>query len=340
VCVCVCSGHLSAAFELYYEGVSALKRHRQVVEQAVTRWRRPALAQAWDLWLDYCEAKRAELVAHAAAEDRRELDAQMRVLREGLVANRERQKVTGARVVARMMHAQLAAVFDGLVSCVAASQERRELARSVVRRMQRLQLAKAFDRFLQAVCKTSEQASLLDAFADKSVSNFTRYYEKKCFFVLWRYARQMQKRAEDLVRDADAKHMAAHVAAWRLLTTTMKSARRLGTRISGAEEVRQASWALHAWVRWHDRIKMLSAQVAMGHKSYAVGPDLRGLAGVPVGSDTSVTALCAFSIWRIHVERCVRSQMQSRISVLIQTIANLSNEHSTTPRSMAYSSRI
>jgi hypothetical protein len=29
---------------------------------------------------------------------------------------------------------------------------------------------------------------------------------------------------------------------------------------------------------------------------------------------------------RIHVERCVRSQMQSRISVLIQTIANLSTE--------------
>jgi len=26
-------------------------------------------------------------------------------------------------------------------------------------------------------------------------------------------------------------------------------------------QVRQASWALHAWIRWHDRIKMLSAQV-------------------------------------------------------------------------------
>jgi hypothetical protein len=26
-------------------------------------------------------------------------------------------------------------------------------------------------------------------------------------------------------------------------------------------QVRQASWALHVWIRWHDRIKMLSAQV-------------------------------------------------------------------------------
>ena len=330
---------LSDAFELYHEGVMGLKRHRHLVEQAMSHWRRPALTQAWDLWLDYCEAYRAETAAIADAQVRRQLDDKMRALQDGLVANRERQRLTGGRVVARMLHSRLAAVFDGFVVCVVASQERRELARSVVRRMRRLQLAKAFERFVSASCKTREQTSLLDAFADASVSRMTRYYEKKCFFVLWCYARQMRKQAMDLVREADVKHKAAHLAVWRHHTVTMQNARKLSTRISGAEEVRQVSLALHAWVRWHDRIKMLSAQVAMGHKkAMGAGPDLHGLAGVPAGSDASVTALCAFSIWRIHVERCVRSQMQSRISVLIQTIANLSNEPSTTPRSTVYSS--
>lgn len=330
--------NLADAFELFYEGFLGLKKHRQVVEQAMSRWRRPALAQAWELWLEYWEACCAESAAIADAEVRRELDEEKRALQDGLVAHRERQRLTSARVVARIQHWRMAAIFDGFAACVMASQERRELARSVVRRMRRVQLAKAFDRFVSASRKTRAQASLLDAFADASVSRMTRYYEKKCFFVLWCYARQMRKRALDLIREADVKHMAAHTAAWRHLTLTMKSARKLGTRISGAEEVRQVSLALHAWVRWHDRIKMLSAQVAMGQKTYMTGSDLHGLAGVPAGSDASVTALCAFSIWRIHVERCVRSQMQSRISVLIQTIANLSNEPSATPRSAARSS--
>lgn len=44
-----------------------------------------------------------------------------------------------------------------------------------------------------------------------------------------------------------------------------------------------------------------------------------------------MTAMCCFSLWRIRVEKQIRSQMQSRISVLIQTIANLSNEPITLP---------
>ncbi len=39
--------------------------------------------------------------------------------------------------------------------------------------------------------------------------------------------------------------------------------------------------ALHAWVRWHDRIKILSAQVAMGKKSSVAAS--KGIAGVPAG---------------------------------------------------------
>ena len=97
-----------------------------------------------------------------------------------------------------------------------ASNERRELARSIVRRMQRANLAKAFDKFAFATqvcehagvtrccfflrgvefgCLTSffayaeqrrrQQTSMLDSFADKTMSRFSRYWEKKCFFVLW-----------------------------------------------------------------------------------------------------------------------------------------------------------
>jgi hypothetical protein len=39
--------------------------------------------------------------------------------------------------------------------------------------------------------------------------------------------------------------------------------------------------ALHAWVRWHDRIKIVSAQVAMGKKSSVAAS--KGIAGVPAG---------------------------------------------------------
>ena len=39
--------------------------------------------------------------------------------------------------------------------------------------------------------------------------------------------------------------------------------------------------ALHAWVRWHDRIKILSAQVAMGKKLSVAAS--KGIAGVPAG---------------------------------------------------------
>jgi hypothetical protein len=88
-----------------------------------------------------------------------------------------------------------------------------------------------------------------------------------------------------------------------------RNASKLGTRISEAEDVRKAvsasflnnhartviisltsyssvlmnfqAAALHAWVRWHDRIKILSAQVAMGKKSSVAAS--KGIAGVPAG---------------------------------------------------------
>jgi len=330
--------HLAAAFELFYEGVTQIHRHCHVVLQAMSRWRRPALAQAWELWLHYCQERCCEVAAVADEQLKYELDEKCRQLEEGLLANRERQKITGKRVVARMLHVHLASVFDGFVTSVVASHERGEMARKVVRRMRHSLTAKAFAQFVSATQGKKKQNAMLDAFADQTQSRFTRYYEKKCFFVLWHFARQIQKKSSELIRESDAKLTGTHYDAWRIHCFTIRNARKLGTRISGAEEVRQVSLALHAWVRWHDRIKMLSAQVAMGKKNGALGSDLQTLAGVPNSSDTSVTALCAFSIWRIHVERCVRSQMQSRISVLIQTIANLSSEPSGMKRSV-YSSR-
>jgi hypothetical protein len=121
--------------------------------------------------------------------------------------------------------------------------------------------AAAFDKFVQATQGRRQQTSLLDAFASKMQANFTRFYEKKCFFVLWHLARVVHRNALDLVRDAESKRLGSHMSAWRSLAGKMKNARKLASRISGAEEVRQASWALHGWIRWHDRIKMLSAQV-------------------------------------------------------------------------------
>jgi hypothetical protein len=141
---------LSVAFELYYEGICKLQYNRHMLERAMTHWRRPELAQAWDIWLVFCQMVRDEIAAEAAADLRHELAEKCRQLEDGLLANRQRQKLKCERVVDRMMHSHLAAVFDGFVACVVASHERRELAYSVVRRMQRIHLSKAFDKFVNA----------------------------------------------------------------------------------------------------------------------------------------------------------------------------------------------
>lgn len=46
------------------------------------------------------------------------------------------------------------------------------------------------------------------------------------------------------------------------------------------------------------------AQVAMGKKISALGSNIPSLARVPAGSDVSITALCAFSIWCARVREC------------------------------------
>ncbi len=111
-------------------------RHRQLVMQATSRWRRPAVSQAWDLWLDFCAGVREELAAAAEAQLKHELGEECQRLEKGLLASRERQKLTGQRVVARMSHVRLVAVFDGFVTCVVNSRDRKQLARKVVLRMQ------------------------------------------------------------------------------------------------------------------------------------------------------------------------------------------------------------
>jgi hypothetical protein len=136
-CVCrMLHAHLASAFDLFRQGVEELIRHRQLVMQAMSRWRRPAVSQAWDLWLDFCAGVREELAAAAEAKLKHELGEECQRLEKGLLASRERQKLTGQRVVARMSHVRLAAVFDGFVTCVVNSRDRKQLARKVVLRMQ------------------------------------------------------------------------------------------------------------------------------------------------------------------------------------------------------------
>ena len=47
----------------------------------------------------------------------------------------------------------------------------------------------------------------------------------------------------------------------------------------------------------------------MGKKNSALGSDIQSLAGVPAGSDASITALCAFSIWCVSA-REMRGERQ------------------------------
>ena len=92
----VCSGHLAAAFELYYEGVAALKRHRRVVEQAMSRWRAPALAHTFALWREYMDMCAGEAAEEAHRLAKEELAA-------AAVAEREQAQAQTKREVGRRL---------------------------------------------------------------------------------------------------------------------------------------------------------------------------------------------------------------------------------------------
>jgi len=147
--------HLAAAFDLFCQALGQLEAHRQVVEKAMSRWRKPMVVEAFGAWSEVVESGKDLL--HTQAQQ-----AAMLELKQGLEDECERvHSLAGheterriemcKRTVNRMFHIQLATIFDTYRDRVAQLKAKRQTCQRLLYRMLHTHLAAAFDGFCEAI---------------------------------------------------------------------------------------------------------------------------------------------------------------------------------------------
>jgi len=149
------NAQLAGAFDLFYDGVMLAQQKRETARNIIAKWKAPAMRTGWEAWLEYMDDRREE-AKEAAVEELKQALASAAEDERGKVTEAtqrevERRIVMAQRTVHRMLHAQLAGVFDSFVLAVQAHRERREMATRVISRMLHTQLAAAFDWFCECV---------------------------------------------------------------------------------------------------------------------------------------------------------------------------------------------
>jgi hypothetical protein len=126
-----------------------------MVEKAMARWRTPVLALMFQEWWGYMEQEKAAIHARAQHEAMTELKQN---LEDELASSKthaekecERRMGMSKRVVARMLHIQLAQAFDSYSERVQECKERKATCKRLIHRMLHTQLAAAFDCFSEAI---------------------------------------------------------------------------------------------------------------------------------------------------------------------------------------------
>ncbi|KAJ1480196.1 hypothetical protein T484DRAFT_1811568, partial [Baffinella frigidus] len=156
--------HLAAAFDWFCEVVQGMQRHRASVAVVIARWKAPSLKAAMDAWVEVVAQQRDETRDAVRDKAMRELRDQLAAaaLEEAggagtLQVEVARRVEQAKRMVDRMLHSQLAGVFDGFCDRVQASKERKVVARKVISRMLNGQLAGAFELFFDGVSLHRQQ---------------------------------------------------------------------------------------------------------------------------------------------------------------------------------------
>jgi hypothetical protein len=146
---------LAVAFDMFSGTVEQLRAHRTMVEKAMARWRTPVLALMFQEWWGCVEQEKAAIHARAQHEAMTELKQN---LEDELASSKthaekecERRMGMSKRVVARMLHIQLAQAFDSYSERVQECKERKATCKRLIHRMLHTQLAAAFDCFSEAI---------------------------------------------------------------------------------------------------------------------------------------------------------------------------------------------
>ena len=163
--------------------VEQLRAHRAMVEKAMARWLAPVLALMFQEWAGYVEEEKAAIHARAQHEAMAELKQNL----EDELANSkthaekecERRMAMCKRVVARMLHIQLAQAFDSYCERVQQCKERKAVCKRVIHRMLHTHLAAAFDCFSEAIEQlVAHRAMVLKAMSLWRTPAFKEMFER------------------------------------------------------------------------------------------------------------------------------------------------------------------
>ncbi|EKX39729.1 hypothetical protein GUITHDRAFT_114227 [Guillardia theta CCMP2712] len=318
---------LGAAFEgLRRAGEQARNRRSAAAVRGVRMCEVAAVACASMLtdvvlaWREEAGRSRAERAEAAREEERqrreRELEGDQQRAEQAARSERERLEATCRRAVQRMLRWQAAGAFDAFYGRVQEVQEQRERKREAVRRLMHRELWGAFEGFREAVeAARSREERALATLGRWRAPEKTRAFE--VWVEHWEESREVLHRIAGmrggqvhLNSDSSVSRVPflhAPFLAWKTCIIVRKRTCLLEARYSKLVKGATAKMVLFGWSRTSSKHLIEAAS------SFRSSRQLN-----------TVAMTCAFAMWRINVERCVRAQMQSRISVLIQTIANLS----------------
>jgi len=161
-------------------------------------------------------------------------------------------------------------------------------------------------------------------FADAVSTSGTKYANRKCYFTVWSCHVESLRLATQRDTEADRRSMGTALKSWKGHAHTIAlDVGRLARRIRVSYSARCAAKCLSAWARWHLRFKLACVELLDGKvrgmrgspgssrngSGFGLGMHSGGSNGMGVAREES-TAMWAFSVWRLYVEKCVRSQMQ------------------------------
>jgi len=102
---------LAGAFDMLSGRVEQLKGHRRMVQRAVSRWKKPSLQTGLDMWLEYMDIIKYEVLEEAKEQLSQQLetvkssmDEDKESLGSAIQAEKERRVDQAQRIVQRMLH--------------------------------------------------------------------------------------------------------------------------------------------------------------------------------------------------------------------------------------------
>lgn len=240
------------------------------------------------------------------------------------VSRCQQHRHTVERAIGRWRAPAVSDCFSRWVDAISDARARCSVLQRVVTRMQNRLLTVAFERFASFVISAQKKRDMCGQFADAVSTSGTKYANRKCYFAVWSCHVESLRLASQRDTEANRRSVGTALKSWKGHAHTIAlDVGRLARRIRVSHAARCASKCLSAWARWHLRFKLACVQLLDGKargmvgspgssrngSGFGLGIHSGGSNGIGVATEES-TAMWAFSLWRLYVEKCVRSQMQ------------------------------